>query len=85
MAKRKKKEEPLEPEKVAEPLAKEPRNLLRIPIDKDDIRKEIDDIQHVARMVNIKHNTPGIKSIKKVVEYDVETRKITKAFYEIRK
>ncbi len=55
---------------------------ITIPMKVDDKRKEIDDIEYIARIVNIKHNSPGIKSIKKVVNYDYATKKI-EGYYEI--
>jgi len=55
-----------------------------IPIGVDNIRKEIDDLEHIARVVNINNNTPGIKTITKIVVYNYETKKISKAGYEVK-
>lgn len=53
------------------------------PVEKDNVRKEIDDIEHIGRMVNIKHNTPGIIRITKTVVYDYISKKIIKAEYKV--
>lgn len=76
--KKKQPEEPLE-------QAKEEKSHKDIiwPVEKDNVRKEIDDIEHIGRMVNIKHNTPGIIRITKTVVYDYISKKIIKAEYKV--
>ena len=72
--------------KAAESLpgkaAEKPKVIARR-INTDDIQKEIDDCEHIARNVNIDLDTPGITGIRKVISYDFLKKKIVKAEYEI--
>jgi hypothetical protein len=61
-------------------LVQEPENII-VPVHRDDLRKEIDEVEHIVRMVNIKHNSPGVTTIKKVVVYDCKLKKLIKADY----
>ena len=70
------------PEKVAERPVEKSKILIRR-INTDDIQKEIDDCEHIARNVNIDLNTPGITTITKTVVYDYLKKTVTKAEYVI--
>jgi hypothetical protein len=94
--KKKKREEPL-PEKISEkPAVEEPKPIEKPkeqevekpkpiiwPVRDDDKRKEVDDIEQIQGLVNIKYGTQDVRKITKVIVYNIETRNITEAFYKI--
>ena len=59
------------------------KNKIKRKFDTDDIQKEIDDCEHIARNVNIDLDTPGITTITKTVVYDYLKKSVTKAEYVI--
>lgn len=70
-----------EQEEVSLPVReKEPEEII-FDMEKDSIPDEIEDINHMHRMINIKHNHPKIRYITKKVVYDVVEKKILLAHY----
>jgi hypothetical protein len=50
---------------------------------KDDIRAEQDTLASFHRKMNVKYNSPEMKTITKIVEYDCATRRVVSATFEI--
>jgi hypothetical protein len=49
----------------------------------DDLKAEKDSIERIVRKLNIKHNNPKLKRIKKTVVYDCQSKKVIFANYEV--
>lgn len=55
------------------------------PVEKDNVRAEKESIERVVRKINIKYNSPAMKTITKTVVYDCKTKQVVSAQYETRK
>ena len=53
------------------------------PFHKDKVSIEGSDLQKIARRVNIKYDTPGVKTITKVVVYNCQTKTVECKDYKL--
>jgi len=77
--------EPIEIEpKAPEPPVAKPKNQPKTwPFKKSNEVNEKKEMEHVSRLVNMKHDNPGVVKVTKVVVYDCLSRQVTCRDYKI--
>ena len=72
-----------EPPAIKAPVAKPKNQPKTWPFNKSYIVNEKKEMAHVSRLVNMKHNNPGVVKVTKVVVYDCRSRQVTCRDYKI--
>ena len=76
-------EPPVEPPAIKAPVSKPENQPKTWPFNKSYIVNEKKEMAHVSRLVNMKHNNPGVVKVTKVVVYDCLSRQVTCRDYKI--